>query len=77
MTFKARIQNPNAVVVSLSIELSLHDALRLIEQIDGIREGDSSYVTYPASMVRAGLASAVQKIKEQVTEELIPERLQG
>ena len=74
MKFLAEVVNPDDVVVSLSIELNLHEATRLIDQLGEIKEG---LTPWPASMVSTGLRSVVLKIKEQVTEELVPERNQS
>ena len=74
MTFNAKVENPNSVVVSLSIELTLAEATRLIEQLGQIRDG---LIPYPASTVRDGLGLAVRKVSEQITEELVPERNQS
>ena len=75
MKFTARIANPHSVVVYLSIELNLSDANQLIEQLDQIKDG--AFTPWPARMVKDGLAAVVEKLREKVTEELVPERQQG
>ena len=73
MKFTAKVQNPNSVVVNLSIELDLDDAVRLIKQLADCKES----LSWPVLNVRRGLESVVDKVKRQITEELVPEERQS
>ena len=75
MKFHAKVVDPGTVVVVLSIELEMDEATRLIKQLDEIKDGYST--PWPVSVVKDGLEAVVEKVKNQITEELVPERDQS